>query len=295
MPYIPYTQEQKRRANAIDLSELLLQRGEGLLRAGSEWRLSGNHSITIRGNEWFDHATQRGGRAVSFVQYYYGMTYQEAMCYLLNGENGEGYPEATINEQPAAPKQLILPPRNANMRRLFAYLSSRRGIGREIIHYFIHRGLLYEDFPYHNTVFVGMDEHGVVRHAHKRSTNFQGHSYRCNVAGSLPEYSFHHIGTGSHLYVFEAPIDLLSFLTLCPDRWEESSYTALCGTGGQAMHWVLKQAPQIHDVFLCLDNDKTGKAAVCRLAAETQQAGYRPHELLPDCKDWNDELLSGQL
>ena len=61
------------------------------------------------------------------------------------------------------------------------------------------------------------------------------------------------------------------------------------------MHWVLKQAPQIHDVFLCLDNDKTGKAAVCRLAAETQQAGYRPHELLPDCKDWNDELLSGQL
>ena len=85
-----------------------------------------------------------------------------------------------------------------------------------IITHFARAGTLYEDAKYHNAVFVGTDEHGVARHAQKRSTNSQGKSFKLNVAGSDARYSFHHPGTDGDLYVFEAPIDLLSY-TLPPD------------------------------------------------------------------------------
>ena len=79
---------------------------------------------------------------------------------------------------------------------------------------FVKAGLLYEDAEYHNAVFVGTDTDGVPRHAHKRSANSYGKAFRLNVEGSDPRYSFHYVGTGRSLYVFEAPIDMLSFITL---------------------------------------------------------------------------------
>ena len=45
--YIHYTQEEKERANSVNLEQLLLKQGERLLPAGREKRLGSNHSVTI--------------------------------------------------------------------------------------------------------------------------------------------------------------------------------------------------------------------------------------------------------
>ena len=207
--------------------------------------------IRDRGSEWYDHIARRGGHAVSFVQHFYGTSYQEAMELLLGNELGATYPAAEPKrEEP--PKPFALPPPNADMRRVYAYLMKQRRVSREVVTHFARSGLLYEDAQYHNCIFVGTDEHGVPRHAHKRSTNSQGKSFKVNVEGSRPQHSFHHVGQDGLLYVFEAPIDLLSFLTLYPDRWQEHSYVALCGTGGQAVCWMLEQHPSLQSVVLCL-------------------------------------------
>ena len=156
--YIHFTDEQKERANSVDLEEFLRQRGEKLSRAGRESRLARVHHITVRGNEWYDHIARQGGL----------------------------------------------------------------------------------------------------------------------------------------LYVFEAPMDLLSFLTLYPDRWQEHSYVALCGTGGQAVCWMLEQHPSLQSVVLCLDHDEPGQTAARCLQEELQGAGYHSGILLPVHKDWNDGLVQGQ-
>ena len=288
--YIHYTDEQKARANSVDLEEFLRRRGEKLLRSGREFRLDRRHRITVRGGEWYDHAARQGGRAVSFLQTYYGMSYQAAMETLL--WDTELPPARQRAEE--EPRPFALPPPGRDMRRVYAYLMKQRHISREVITHFAKAGLLYEDAKYHNCVFVGTDEQGVPRHAHKRSTNSQGKSFKVNVEGSRPQYSFHHVGTDSLLYVFEAPIDLLSFLTLYPEGWQEHSYVALCGTGGQAMHWMLEQNPHLRDVALCLDHDEPGQTAAERLQEELQGAGYHSGILLPVHKDWNDDLVQGQ-
>lgn len=289
--FIYFSDEQKHRANSVDLPEFLRRRGEKLIRSGREYRLGSDHSITVRGDEWYDHAAEQGGGPVAFMQKFYGLSYPEAMVALLGGEQGKAYAQANRQaEEPAKP--FALPPAHTDMRRVYAYLLQRRGIDRSMVSAFAKAKLLYEDAEYHNCVFVGTDENGVPRHAHKRSVNSAGKAFRANVEGSRPQYSFHHTGANDRLYVFEAPIDMLSFLSLYPEGWRENSYVALCGTGGQAMRWMLEQNPQLHNVCLCLDNDEAGVKAAERHRVELEGAGYHADILLPSLKDWNDELLS---
>ena len=89
MPYIEFTENQKQRAAAVDLEAFLRSRGERLLHEGRDRRLASDHSVTICGNEWYDHAVKEGGGPITFVQNFYGLSYPEAMTCLLNGEQGE--------------------------------------------------------------------------------------------------------------------------------------------------------------------------------------------------------------
>ena len=289
--YIHFTEEQKQQAASVDLERFLLCRGEKLITSGREKRLARDHSVTVRGNEWYDHAEECGGHAVSFVQKFYGLSYPEAVSLLLGGDIGNAFPAASEKE-PEEPKPFELPPANSDMRRVYAYLVKRRGIDRDIVTAFARAKLLYEDAEYHNAVFVGTDADGVARHAHKRSTNSEGKAFRLNVEGSNPKHSFHHIGTDGRLYVFEAPIDLLSYITLNPENWQEHSYVACCGTSSHPVLELVAQHPEIKAVYLCLDNDEAGHTACKRMEALLEMVGVQTMQLIPFGKDWNDDLLS---
>lgn len=89
MPYIHFTEEQKRLAASVDLVEFLRQRGEKLLPSGHEKRLDSDHSITVRGNEWYDHAAEKGGGPISFAQTFYHLSYPDAVTLLLGGSAQE--------------------------------------------------------------------------------------------------------------------------------------------------------------------------------------------------------------
>ena len=300
MPYIHFTEDQKLRANSVDLVEFLRRQGEKLISSGQDKRLTSDHSITVHGNEWYDHAAERGGHAISFVQNFYGLTYPEAVTRLLNGEQGEVYVPAEKKEK-EPPKEFALPPSNQAMRRVYAYLLQQRHISREVLSAFAQKGLIYESRElsidqtkvYHNAVFVGTDEHGVARHAQKRSTNSQGKSFKLNVAGSDARYSFHHPGTDGDLYVFEAPIDLLSYIALHPENWQQHSYVACCGTSYEPVRWILTrmEAPQM--VSLCLDHDNAGDQGCERMAKQiSSEFGIPTRRLVPEQKDWNEDLCA---
>lgn len=299
MPYIHFTDEQKLRANSVDLEQFLLHNGEEFIRSGPEKRLKSNKSITVRGSEWFDHAkaVKTGGGPVSFVMYHYGLNYPEAIVKLLGGEQGVVY-EPAPKKKETEPIEFTLPPAGQTMRRTYAYLLKQRFISREVLNIFVKERLIYESLEkskdgtreYRNAVFVGFDEHGVARHAHKRGIYTYGKSYRGNVGGCDPRYSFHWVGSSDRLYVFEAPIDLLSFISLYPQNWQKHSYVALCGTSEHAMLWMLEQNPQIKKVALCLDHDEAGIEASGQHAETLRARKVEAAPLLSQNKDWNADL-----
>ena len=296
MPYIHFTEEQKLRAASVDLAEFLRRQGEKLIRSGPEYRLASDHSITVQGNEWYDHAVKEGGGPISFVQQFYNLSYPEAVTCLLDGEQGAVYvPAPKRAEKPK--REFVLPTANQNMRRVYAYLLNRRFLDRNVVNAFVRAGLLYEscekfkDREYHNAVFVGRDENDVPCHAHKRSVNDIGKTFRINVEGSDPRCSFHHTGSSDRLYVFEAPIDLLSFLTRYPRGWQEHSFVSLCGTAEHAMLWMLERDPGLRTVCLCLDHDAAGIEASGRLTEILHERGYDNVGVIqPEHKDWNEDL-----
>ena len=297
MPYIPFTDEQKQLANSVDLAEYLRVRGEKLERAGIEHKLiyydsSGKHdSITIRGSKWFDHKNQTGGGAIKFMQEFYGMDFQTAVQELLGQRVTplSHSPPKTIAKEEK--KEFKLPEANANMHRVYAYLIKQRFIAPDIISYFAKQHTLYEDKEHHNAVFVGVDENGVPRQASKRSTNSYGNSFRITCQGSDTRYSFAHFGESKRLYVFEAPIDMMSFLTLYPKDWQKHSCIAMNGVYENAVLAALKNHSNLSEVILCVDNDEGGIEAVGRLKDILSENGYTDvKRLAPKFKDWNEVL-----
>ena len=295
--YIHFTNEQKLRANSIDLVEFLKIQGETLLPSGREKRLESNHSITIRGNEWFDHATKQGGFAIDFVQSFYGLSFPDAVTMLLGGENEIEYSMTNKNNKPKKP--FIMPSRNNNMRRVFAYLIKNRLIDKDVISFFAKEKLIYESKElsedktkeYHNAVFVGVDENGIACHAHKHGIYTQGKSFKGNIDSSNPCYSFHYTGTSDRLYVFEAPIDMLSFISIYKDYdWKNHSYVALCGLSEKAMFKMLENNHNLNRVVLCLDNDKAGQTACEKFKRQLYEKNIICSKLVPKLKDFNEDL-----
>ena len=298
MPYIPFTEEEKMTANSVDLAEYLRVRGEKLERAGREYKLiysdvSGSHdSITIHGSTWFDHKNQTGGGAIKFMQYHYGMDFPTAVQELL-GQRVTSLSSVPLKSTNQSEKQkdFRLPEANDNMHRVFAYLIKQRFIAPEVITHFAKRKLLYEDKEHHNAVFVGVDENGVPRQAHKRSTSTFGNSFRQTIEGSDTKYSFAHFGESGKLFIFEAPIDMLSYLTLYPENWQEHSYIAMNGVYENAVLTALKGHSNLSEIVICTDNDVGGIDAADRLSDILKEKGYADiKRLVPEFKDWNECL-----
>ena len=297
MPYIPFTDEQKVLANSVNLEEFLRMRGEKLERVGREHKLiyydsSGKHdSITLRGSTWFDHKNQVGGGAIKFMQEFYDMDFQPAVQELLGQRVtplSHSPPKAIAKEEK---KEFRLPQANTNMHRVYAYLIKQRFIAPEVITHFAKQHTLYEDKEHHNAVFVGIDENGVPRQASKRSTNSYGNSFRITCQGSDTRYSFAHFGESKRLYVFEAPIDMMSFLTLYPKEWQKHSYIDMNGVYENAVLTALKNHSNLSEVILCVDNDEGGIEAVDRLKDILTENGYTDvKRLAPKFKDWNEVL-----
>lgn len=289
--YVHFTEEEKQRANSVDLIDFLQRQGEKLLPSGRDKRLASDHSITIRGSQWFDHSSEEGSHAIDLVQRLYHLPFPEAVILLLGGEKRIEYRHNDGSKEPEPQKPFELPPANSDMRRVFAYLIKQRFIDRDVVTCFAKAKMLYEDKEFHNAVFVGCDADGIPRHAHKRGTYTGGKSYKGNVEGCNPRFSFHYTGTGSKIFVFEAPIDMLSFITLHPENWEQHNYVSLCGVAEHALLQQLQDNPCIQEVCLCLDHDEAGIKATERLKRILQEHSYSSMSVLQSqYKDWNEDI-----
>ena len=277
-----YTQAQIDRANAANLEDFLRAQGETLVRSGKEYRWRAHDSLTVYGNKWFRHSQSKGGFPVDFVMEFYGKSFPEAVQ-MLTGEPGEVQPEA----DPAPSPAFRLPLRNVTNANILNYLTQERKLSPSLVNFFIAAGDIYEDAAHHNVVFVGRDADGHPRYASSRGIR---EKFRQDAAGAEKAFGFAHRGTDKQLLVFEAPIDLLSFIELFPKNWQQHNYLSLGGVSGKALRQFLSERPDVERVFLCLDADKAGEDACKRLTALLPDT-VSVTRIQPCMKDWNDVLV----
>jgi len=272
-----YTQDQIDRANQTDLVAFLQAQGEPLERAGAEYRWKKHDSLTVRENKWYRHSRSKGGGPVDFVMEFYDKSFTEAVAMLLG--------ETPPTPKPDTP-EFRLPPRSPDSNTVRKYLTEARRIDENVTDFFLSGGDVYESAAHHNAVFVGRDETGIPRYAHSKGTTG---GFRADVKGSNKSIPFCYRGEGDRLFVFEAPVDLLSFLCLYKKDWQKQSYLSLGGVSEKALMTFLSDRPSIKTVFLCLDSDEAGNAACIRLNGLIPNE-YAVNRLEPVFKDWNEVL-----
>lgn len=291
-----YTREQIQRADDTDLYVFLSGRGEQFKRCGKEYRWLRHDSVMINKSEWYRFSQNKGGHAIDFMKEFYGLSFAEAVKELL-GEEGVGETNRRTAKEDAGRQRvcpiplpgLELPERNESCEIARKYLIEQRKLSEWLVDQMIAKGDIYESKNYHNVVFVGRDKEQNPRYAAMRGTDEK--RYRGEAKGSEKAYGFGYIGTDEKLFVFESPIDLLSYITAVPEDWEKHSYISLGGLSEKAMKRMYTEYPHIHSIYLCLDNDEPGNER-CRQFVSLIPEELSVYRLEPVKKDWNECLVA---
>ena len=289
-----FTDTEMQIAKETDLPELLTHLGYQVRRIGRYHTTAEMDSLRIKDRrKWFRYSQNTGGDAITFLQQFCGKSFSEAVEYLLafHGRARDSPTKAASSvKRDEVQKPFTLPPRNADDRRVFAYLH-KRGIAPQVIRQFLNSGLLYEDTEHHNCVFVGKNNAGQAKYAALRGTyDRDGKGFRGDVTGSDKRVGFAlpYDRSSDQVLVFEAPIDLMSYLTL---HRNTPNALALCGLYDGALQTYLQAHPEIRRIALCLDADEPGEKAARQLQEKYQLQGYAVAVEKPRCgKDWNEYL-----
>lgn len=288
------------RARNANLLDYLHSQGYNLIKSSTrEYRLVEHDSLVISNNLWNWFSRDIGGNTLDFLVKYENKSFNNAVEILTGidikvsaDRQRNLFVTTPMNEREIEDRELILPPKNKDFHRVFAYLNKTRKIDSTIIADLMHQEKLYQSGR-HNCVFVGTDKEGTIRFACERGT-FTGVSYRRDCPGSDKRFCFHMEGLSNILYCFEAPIDAISHATLF--KMHKMDYTqdhriSLGCLGDAALMQYLKDRPEIENIILSLDNDQWGRSASGKFMKELKEKGYSVSEEFSKGKDYNEDLL----
>ena len=290
--YQKYTEDEIRQANSVDILSLARGYGYEPEKAGRKavhMKHSGGLYIFPENNRFFQWTGPddgvKGG-AIDFVMREENLSFPEAVGKLIGKEFSPSVKQVVPYEKKER-EPLVLPEKADNMKRAYWYLVSVRGISPKIVSHFMNRKMIYQEKKYGNCVFVGYDAEGTARYCSMRAAR-DNSSFKMDATGSDKSYPFFHEGKTDLLIVTEAPIDLMSYLTL---HRNTPNALALCGLYDGALQAYLADHPQIKRIELCLDADGPGREAARQFQNKYTAMGYAVTVEEPRSgKDWNEYL-----
>lgn len=179
------------------------------------------------------------------------------------------------------------------IRRLFAYLTKARFINQKIVQAFIEKNILYQEKKHGNIVFVETDNDGNHKSASEKSTVSNNSGFKITVSGSDSNYEFCWRGAGASLFVFDAAVDLMSFVTLNGNSWQNNNYLSIDGLSPKPLIRFLEENKKIKEINICLDYDPAGIETAEKMRDTLLERGYtleQINRLYPVYKDWNEQL-----
>ncbi len=280
-----YTEEQCEALKQADLVEYVQSHGFSCKKAGKEYHVEGYGGLYInpKDNTWYCHSEGIGGRGISsFSEKYLAMQWKDVMREIFGEPTGEWKEpvKAVVNHEYEAQydendekeqKELVMPERDDNTKRVYAYLAYERGISSKIINDFIKKGLLYQEKGRGNAVFVHKDDDGQIKGADTRGTVSKV-QYRGIATGSDMNYGFEYTkGKTEKVYVFEAAIDMMSYIQLHPEI-DNAKFVAMCGLKPKVIERYIESGM---NVISCVDNDEVGQDFNNKILCSVMSSGLK--------------------
>lgn len=314
------------KVNQSNLAELLLWVDENsIVYKNGQFVLTEDNHVVIYQNMTYNHYNGECFNPLNALMAYYGYSFPQAY-YVANHfvykvsklplhEQLEAMKadKTQHEEQPNIDLNYILEAdllhsndtstKTAALRRAYAYLYNTRGIDRDLVSHIIHKRLLAMDVT-DNLCFLTYRDGKVIAITKKGTNQYQ--PFKQNLVAERHTGFFYGSSTVKEfqeVYVFEAIVDLFSYITLVkrglvPQPSINACFIATNGASRQYLYKVLEERPTIKTVHFCYDNDKTGIEAVNDfiLTARNKYKGRLLVDTLVETldaahvKDWNDYL-----
>ena len=304
----PYTKEQISQANSINLIDYAAMNGYQLENGGQKSlhaKQSGGLYFFKDSNKFYHHTTEKTGGAIDFIMQFENKSFVEAVGHLIGVQPEVGNYIRPVFPDKKEKGELTLPDKAENVKRVYWYLCTARGIDSEIVSKLMNEKKIYQQAERGNCVFVGYDENKTAKYCSKRGTSPE-RPYKGDHDNSDKSYPFSMEGTSSRLYVTESPIDLMSHAALSKMHsvdYMQDHRISLGSLSDKALEWYLKQHPEIKQIIFALDNDIDGKdadgnprnhgqEAAARFAAKYEGLGYDTAVQTPTAKDFNEDLTA---
>lgn len=261
-----------------------------------------NHdSLHFSNGKWYWWSQGKGATsALDYLIIVEGYEFKDACNYLSDLMNVSAPVTTFYHPKPSKPFEL--PVKDKNNDLVIRYLCEVRKIDKDIVDDFISKGMIYQSANFKNAVFVGYDKDKPA-YAFKRSI-FK--NFKLDHAGSNKAFSFNYTNPKSDvLHIFEAVIDLLSYMTLLKMNemdYTEFSYLSLAGASDKiatkseadipiALKTYLERNPNIKTIIFHLDNDEVGIGATSKIISILNSKYQCIDEHPTSYKDVNEELI----
>lgn len=289
-------------AKEQDVFEILSKDGIPMFKKGNEIHSVEHDSLVITPNKgfyWFN----RGVGSKSPIDYYMqveGYTFVDA-CYKVLDVMKYEFPDTGItfekeknDKSERKNNNFNVPERAVDDKRAYAYLVKTRHIDPDIVSGLMKKGVIYQCKEHGNVVFLGYDYNGNPASAFKRSTNTNitdSGFLKGEHSGSDKRYRFRIENENSNVVnVFEAEIDLLSYLTMQNEDERNENYISLGGISEKALDEYLLHRKNISEINICTDNDKAGQECFDKIFRKYAYK-YKITRELPLNKDFNQDLI----
>lgn len=255
-------------------------------------------SLKISNGRWMWWSRGIGGRsALDYLIKVKGMKFLDAVSLILGTRTD--IPKDIYHKAKPPPKKFSLPKKAENNDKAISYLMSR-GVSKEVIDFFVDKGMIYQSSYRNNVVFVGYDEKGTARYATMRSTNSK--RFFCDVSGSDKRFSFRLTQKDADtIHIFESAIDLLSYMTIEKMQGADFKDQCLVSLSGVnitkkfsvvplALSSLVEKGEGIKIIHLHLDNDESGQKVAEHLSKILSERFEVINHIVPYGKDVNDYL-----
>lgn len=315
------------RVNNLSILNYATSRGYETIKVGKSYKIPhlGGLFIDDEKNIFNNFATKKGGGIIQFVMLTENKPWKQAVDDLVDEYNidtdkkrSQDEINKSISKQEKSTakqnniiekKEVMLDEKDTTSKNVIAYLNKTRKIDMEYIQRALDEKKIYQSVK-KSVVYKMYDENNNLVGASWESTSTIG-TYKGQkgmVKGSQKTYPFEFTGTGQKLFVFESPIDMMSYQTLLKNKGKsdiakEENFIANFGLSDTPLENYLKTNPNIKQIYFCYDNDingtilVNGKEVPCNHGQETAkhqmekyQDKYECKILTPRLKDYNDEL-----
>lgn len=291
------TDEQKERANLVNLPQFLMSHGFDLKKVGKEYVWKEHDSLHIKDNgpwergQWFRFSENKGGDNIGLLREYMDMSFLDAVEALTEEHIDRTYtPSRTYESKPVqqTARELSLAEAD-NCRRVFAYLCKTRRLDYDMLSALVKKGTISQEEKTGNVLFKYYDDQGKIIGAEKVGTSTE-QKFKGIAKGSAGGHGFEVVrGTGEKAFFFESAIDMLSYLQMHSKKLDNCRLVSMMGVKPNiVLDTMLRHNIAPENVFLCSDNDTAGNEFARRLQ---EQYPDMKRIITPDTyKDWNDML-----